>query len=92
MANELELKKVSISEVELNAKSGLRAGSTTDIQSRYQPYKTKYRGIMYYASTQNMEGAENKLLSNFRLPDNDQRESNSPAAPGFVYVIKGTKI
>ena len=46
--DELELKKVSFSEVELNAKSALRAGSTTDIQSRYQSYKVKYRGIMYY--------------------------------------------
>lgn len=90
--NELELKKVSFSEVELNAKSALRAGSTSNIQFRYQSYKKKYKGIMFYAPTQNMEKAENKLLSKYKLPDNDQRESNSEAAQGIVYVIKGTRI
>ena len=92
MVNELKLINVSFSEVELNAKSARRAGSTTGIPSRIQSYKAKYRGIMYSASTQNMERAENKLLSKYKLPDNEHRESNSPAAPGFVYVIKGTKI
>lgn len=90
--NELKLKKVSFSEVVLNTKSALRAGSTSNIQSRYQSYKKKYKGIMFYAPTQNMEKAENKLLSKYKLPDNDRRESNSSATQGFVYVIKRTRI
>ena len=70
------------------AARGQYAGITKDPESRRRKHeKEGYNGIMYCASTQNMELAENKLLKVCPCYGNKQRRSNASPDPGCVYII-----
>ena len=70
----------------------IRCGATIDIERRRDEYEEEgYSGTMFYAETQNMMFAEDKLLD-IRVPrHNVQEVSNAQEEGGFVYVIKGRK-
>ena len=70
----------------------IRCGATTDIERRRDEYEDEgYSGTMFYAETQNMMFAEDKLLE-IRVPlHNVHESSNAQEEEGFVYVIKGRK-
>ena len=64
-------------------------GRTNDVDRRRGEHERDGRtGKFYYAETQNMKKAENKLISMCKTcPGNIQRSSNAPETSGFVYVI-----
>ena len=69
----------------------IRKGATVNPPSRAAQYSHEgYRGVMYEAPTQNMKRAENKLLENPGI-HNQQTHSNVAEKPGHVYVVKGRK-
>ena len=70
------------------APRGQYAGITIDPERRRGEHEREgYNGIMYCASTQNMELAENKLLEACPCYGNRQRRSNTSPDPGYVYII-----
>ena len=70
------------------APRGQYAGITIDPERRRGEHEREgYNGIMYCASTQNMELAENKLLEACPCYGNRQRRSNASATQGYVYII-----
>ena len=70
------------------APQGQYAGITIDPERRRREHEREgYNGIMYCASTQNMELAENKLLEACPCYGNRQRRSNTSPDPGYVYII-----
>ena len=70
------------------APRGQYAGITDKPERRRGEHERKgYNGIMYCASTQNMELAENKLLEACPCYGNRQRHSNASATQGYVYII-----
>jgi len=72
-------------------KGAVRAGSSTNLEGRIQQYKQEgYKGKLFHADTRNMMKAEDKLLKENPL-HNQQKLSNAPERPGKVYVIKGGK-
>ena len=74
-------------------------GATKDPDTRADFYQTPsgggYSGTMYYAKTDNMMKAENRLLDTALDTGggrhNSHSVSNAKEAPGHVYVIKGKK-
>lgn len=50
-----------------------------------------FYGTMYYAKTNNMHSAENRLLAERITIYNKQRDSNQTPDSGFVYSIVGHK-
>ena len=76
----------------IEEKGAIRCGATIDIERRRDEYEDEgYSGTMFYAETQNMMFAEDKLLE-IRVPrHNVQEVSNAQEEEGFVYVIKGRK-
>ena len=90
----LELKQVTQEQLKQFAQQGnaVRVGATNDPHRRAGEYSREgYRGTMYYASTQNMQRAEDNLLASCKAKhacaENFQRSSNAKAEPGYVYVI-----
>ena len=75
-------------------KGVIYAGSTKDPEERADQHERNgFSGTMYYAKTQNMRLAENRLLKS-RKGDyryNDHETSNQDEKPGYVYLIKGRK-
>ena len=70
----------------------IRVGATKRIEDRRGEYQRDgYTGKMYYARTENMKLAENKLLRKRKPPDNKQSESNTTEEGGYVYVINGQR-
>jgi hypothetical protein len=74
----------------------IRAGASVDCDKRAYGYqRERFSGTMFYARTQNMMKAEDKLLEagrrNNNLIHNLQQFSNMPEARGFVYIIQGRK-
>ena len=70
------------------APQGQYAGITIDPKRRRGEHEREgYNGIMYCASTQNMELAENKLLKVCPCYRNRQRRSNASPTQGYVYII-----
>ena len=66
----------------------LYVGSTTDPKRRRGEHEREgYYGIMYYAKTENMQLAEDKLLEFYPDSENIQDYSNAQSEPGYVYVI-----
>ena len=76
----------------INEHGSIRCGATTRLEERSGEYENMgYTGIMYYAETQNMRLAEDKLLS-IRVPRyNIQDISNAQEDDGYVYVINGRR-
>ena len=70
----------------------IRTGATTRIGARRGEYQNEgYTGTMYYAKTQNMMLAEDRLLA-IRVPRyNEHANSNAPEDKGYVYVINGQR-
>ena len=69
-------------------------GSTEDPEERADQHERNgFSGTMYYAETQNMKQAENKLFDakkgSYRY--SDHQASNQEEEPGYVYLIKGKK-
>ncbi len=69
-------------------------GSTVNPGQRgYAHSASGFYGTLYYAPTQNMMAAEDRLLDIAlgagRAIHNDQQRSNAAQEPGFVYAIKG---
>ena len=74
-------------------KKAIRAGATKDHEQRKGQYEREgYSGTMYYANTDNMKSAEDKLFKIKVPPENVQTRSNISEEPGYVYVIVGTKV
>ena len=70
----------------------IRAGSTEDPHRRKKEYEDQgYGGDMFYAKTENMRDAENRLLKARDFRHNAQGKSNANDGPGYIYVIKGRK-
>jgi hypothetical protein len=74
----------------------IRAGASIDCDKRANGYEGElYSGVMFYARTQNMMKAEDKLLAagwkNGNCKHNLQEFSNAKEEPGFVYIIQGKK-
>ncbi len=74
----------------------IRAGASIDCPTRADGYQGDlYSGVMFYARTQNMKKAENKLLAagkeNGNCIHNIHMKSNVQEEPGFVYIIQGKK-
>ena len=68
----------------------VRVGATIDPERRRDEYERDgYGGTMYYAQTDNMFYAENRLLELKEYRHNIQEESNAQPEKGYVYVIKG---
>ena len=85
-ATQAQLKEIS------EETHSIRAGSTIDPQQRAGEYERDgYSGTMYTARTENMNRAETQLLQNYDYTHNVHLSSNSPAEPGYVYVIKGKR-
>ena len=71
------------------ARSGYYTGTTVDPQRRQGEHKRDGKsGTMYYTKTENMRQAEDKLLEKCNCPGNQQRRSNAPEGPGYVYLIR----
>jgi len=67
----------------------IRTGATTDPERRKREYEYDgYTGTMYFAATQNMKKAEDRLLAICHCKENEQRKSNAKSEPGYVYVIQ----
>ena len=80
----------------LKEKSVIRIGATRDPITRAKQYEAaNYTGDMYYAETENMELAENRLLElafiNKAAKHNIQTTSNVQPTAGYVYIIQGRK-
>ena len=91
---ELADKKVTLRELKEMSREldDERVGATVDPKRRAGEYTRKgYRGVMYYAETQNMKQAEGSLLASCQgagaCPANVQQKSNVQEKPGYVYVI-----
>ena len=70
----------------------VRAGSTEDPRRRKNQYEDQgYGGTMFYARTENMMKAEDRLLASRGFCHNAQRQSNAYEGPGYIYVIKGRR-
>jgi hypothetical protein len=72
----------------------IRAGASIDCDKRANSYEGElYSGVMFYARTQNMMKAEDKLLKagwkNGNCKHNLQEFSNAQEGPGFVYIRGG---
>jgi hypothetical protein len=90
----LQLKKVTQGDLKdiIEEHGSIRVGVTTRIDDRMCEYQDEgYTGTMYYADTENMWLAENRLLR-IRIPlHNEQEESNAQEEKGWVYVISGQR-
>ncbi len=69
-----------------------RVGATKDPQRRAGEYgREGYTGTMFYARTENMKQAENRLLQDCTYAKtcaaNAQKKSNAQPEPGYVYVL-----
>ena len=87
----MDKKPVKVTQKELFklASKGDYTGTTIDPARRQGEHKRDgHEGAMYYAKTQNMKKAENRLLKKCPCPGNTQRTSNAPSRPGNVYLIK----
>jgi len=85
------LVKTNIGDLEDRAteRKTIRTGVTTDPERRKREYEYDgYAGTMYYAETQNMKRAEDRLLAICHCRENEQRKSNAKSEPGYVYVIQ----
>ena len=80
--------------LELSKERGaIRVGAAKDPKIRSYGYNREgYVGTMYYAETENMKEAENKLLESKDHRHNVRRRSNVEEKRGYVYVIKGRKL
>ena len=75
-----------------SGKGAVRSGSTVDVQRRAGEYQAEgYSGTMYYAKTQNMKTAEDRLLQAGPGIHNAMKKSGAQKKGGFVYAIKGKK-
>lgn len=84
----LRLREVTQEELFSYADRGQYAGITKDPERRCGEHEREgYSGIMFYAKTENMKRAENKLFEQCPCYRNRQRRSNAPAEAGFVYII-----
>ena len=87
----LTKEKTTIGDLEEKVKKVRSAyvGSTTDVDRRLSEHERDGRtGKFYYAETQNMKKAENKLLSMCTTcSGNTQTSSNAQESRGYVYVI-----
>jgi len=79
-------------------KGCIYVGATVDpVEKRANEHQSTngYSGIMYWARTQNMKKAEDKLFDTADETGggrhNIQRASNAQEGPGYVYAIKGRK-
>ena len=82
-------KKVTQKELSKLASKGDYTGRTIDPARRHKEHQRDgLDGTMYFAKTENMKKAENRLLEKCPCPDNTQRTSNAPSSPGYVYVYK----
>ena len=69
-------------------KKSLRVGATENIDRRHKEYATAgYEGKMWFAKTENMAYAEDKLLSECTCPKNIKKKSNNKDTCGYIYVI-----
>ena len=87
----MEKKPVKVTQKELSklASKGDYTGTTIDPARRHKEHQRDgHKGVMYFAKTQNMKKAENRLLKKCLCPGNTQRTSNAPSRPGYVYLIK----
>ena len=96
MASRGHLKTEKVSQKELHQITGQKGsvyvGSSVDIQQRTgQHQREGYSGTVYYASTDNMMRAEDKLLQQNPGRHNIQQQSNAEQGKGYVYGIKGRK-
>ena len=67
----------------------IRTGATTEPERRKREYERDgYTGTMYFAATQNMKRAEDRLLAVCPCAMNMQRTSNVKEEPGYVYIIQ----
>ncbi|KAK7452081.1 hypothetical protein BaRGS_00039779 [Batillaria attramentaria] len=67
---------------------GVYVGATKNPQKRAYGHARTYSGkSMYFATTDNMQYAEQKLIDACPRCDNIQRGSNVPNGKGYVYVI-----
>ena len=68
------------------AKPGaIRVGSTGDIAARQSQYQHEgYSGTIYYARTENMRVAEDRLLQGKKPRHNEHRVSNSDEERGYT--------
>jgi len=85
------LVKTNIGELEDRAREWktIRVGATTDPDRCKREYEHDgYAGTMYYAATQNMKRAEDRLLAVCHCRENEQRTSNAKSEQGYVYVIQ----
>lgn len=74
----------------------IRVGATTDVDQRASQYEREgYSGIMYFARTENMKRAEDKLLEIAMENDsgkwNVHEKSNVGEGDGYIYAIKGKR-
>lgn len=76
----------------VHVRGAIRTGSTIDPKSRSISYQSEgYRGIMYYAPTQNMKKQEDNFLKIKQWLHNIHTESNSPETQGYIYIIQGRR-
>ena len=69
----------------------VRVGSTIDVEQRAEQYEEDgYSGDMYYAKTDNIRRAEDKLLR-FHGRHNVHKRSGVKERRGYIYVILGKK-
>ena len=92
----LELQKVTQKVIYERVKEPgvICAGSTIDLEHHKAEYEREgYEGTMYYTETKNMKKAEGKLLASCAdCGHNIQLSSNAEEKPGYIYIIKGTKM
>lgn len=86
------LEKTTIHDLESKAteQKTFRAGATTEPERRRGEYERDngYTGTMYYAATQNMKKAEDRLLAVCPCAMNKQRTSNVQEEKGYVYILQ----
>lgn len=87
----LKIKQTTISKL-LDLPNSIYDGSTKNVQDRKNNHEGEgFYGTMYYAKTNNMHSAENRLLAERRTIYNEHHESNQTSESGFVYSIVGHK-
>ena len=91
----IELQKVAQKDIykKLEEQGVVRAGCSIDPKRRKDEYEREgYVGAMYYAETENMKTAENRLLDYRDYRHNVQKSSNAQEKAGYIYVIQGRKM
>ena len=69
--------------------NNVRVGSTIDVYRRAGEHEREgYSGTMYYAKTENMMKAEDRLLE-YPGDYNKDEWSGAKEKAGFIYVIRG---